>query len=133
MVTLTGVDPQQNPTATAGTSYSVSVGDAVSHREVGSTDANPGDIPYLSFSWDVNGDGVFGDAFGLNPTLDWSQLSALGIAPGQEFNVRVRVDDSFGGVTDSLAVPLAVVPEPASWLLAGLGMLMCIMLRRKPR
>ena len=133
MVTLTGVDPQQNPTATAGTSYSVSVGESVSLSAVGSTDANPGDIPYLSFSWDVNGDGVFGDAFGLNPTLDWSQLSALGIAPGQEFNVRVRVDDSFGGVTDSLAVPLAVVPEPASWLLAGLGMLMCIMLRRKPR
>jgi len=133
MVTLTGVDPQQNPTATAGTSYSVSVGESVSLSAVGSTDANPGDIPYLSFSWDVNGDGVFGDAFGLNPTLDWSQLSALGIAPGQEFNVRVRVDDSFGGVTDSLAVPLAVVPEPASWLLAGLGMLMCIVLRRKPR
>ena len=133
MVTLTGVDPQQNPTATAGTSYSVSVGESVSLSAVGSTDANPGDIPYLSFSWDVNGDGVFGDAFGLNPTLDWSQLAALGIAPGQEFNVRVRVDDSFGGVTDSLAVPLAVVPEPASWLLAGLGMLMCIVLRRKPR
>ena len=35
-----------------------------------------------TFSWDVNGDGTFGDATGATPTLTWAQLAALGITDG---------------------------------------------------
>src|SRR5262245_38174256 len=28
----------------------------------------------LTFSWDVNGDGTFGDATGASPTLSWAEL-----------------------------------------------------------
>ena len=33
---------------------------------------------YLFTSWDLNDDGVFGDAVGYTPQLTWSQLEALG-------------------------------------------------------
>jgi hypothetical protein len=133
MVTLTGVDPQQNPIAMAATLPTIAPGDSLLLSAAGSTDPNPGDIPYLTFSWDLNGDGIFGDAVGMNPSLNWSQLKALGISSNNSYNVRVRVDDSFGGVTDSLAVTLTVVPEPATLLslLLGLAMLGRRMMHRR--
>lgn len=57
-----------------------------------SFDTDPGDV--LSFSWDLNNDEVFDDATGANPTLSWSELTALGVQPGP---LRVRVRDSRGG------------------------------------
>ncbi|MCA1684777.1 MAG: lactonase family protein, partial [Planctomycetia bacterium] len=33
----------------------------------------------LNESWDLQGDGVYGDATGLSPTLTWAQLVALGL------------------------------------------------------
>src|SRR5207244_248534 len=47
----------------------------------------------LTYSWDVNGDGIFGDASGVNPTLTPSQLNALGLNDGPQTitNARVRV------------------------------------------
>lgn len=112
MVTLTGVDPQQNPIATAGASYALAVGENLLLSAAGSTDPNPGDIPLLSYSWDINGDGMFGDATGASPSLTWGELLALGIAGQQSYDVRVRVDDSFGGVTTSAAASLSVTAEP---------------------
>src|SRR5262249_50792445 len=64
------------------------------------------DLPYLQYSWDING--VTGAAFGPNPTLTWAQLSALGIGHSGTYQVDVRVDDTFGGVTTSAAVNLQV-------------------------
>ena len=64
----------------------------------------------LTYSWDVNGDGIFGDATGLNPELSWAQLTALGIENGpSSFNVRLRVDDGDGGIMTSLPVRLTVM------------------------
>src|SRR5262249_32048612 len=53
---------------------------------------------HLSYDWDINGDGQFGDV--LNPTnhvsLDWTQLHNLGISPfGGVYRARVKVTDSF--------------------------------------
>lgn len=121
MVTLTGVDPQQNPIATAGAGYNGAINQSLALSAAGSTDPNPGDIPYLTYSWDINGDGIFGDATGLNPTLSWAQLAGLGIQGQQAYNVRVRVDDSFGGVTTSAIASLYVVPEPSTWMLLSIG------------
>ncbi|MBX7074158.1 MAG: PKD domain-containing protein [Pirellulales bacterium] len=63
----------------------------------------------LSFSWDVNGDSVYGDATGASPTLTWAQLGALGIndGPGTR-EVTVRVTNTYGGFTDSAAASLSI-------------------------
>jgi hypothetical protein len=63
----------------------------------------------LSYSWDINGDGVYGDATGANPTLTWAQLNALGINDGPATrNVSVQVSDGLGDVVTSNPVTLTV-------------------------
>ena len=68
---------------------------------------------------DINGNGIFDDAFGFDPILTWEKLTALGIQPHQTYDVRVRVDDTFGGITTSATVSLQVVPEPSSWMMVS--------------
>ena len=49
----------------------------------------------LSYSWDVNGDGTFGDATGATPTLSYAQLVALGLGDGPTSKtVSLRVTDA---------------------------------------
>ena len=83
-------------------------GGSLSLNGSGSSDPDPLDT--LTYSWDVNGDGTFGDASGVSPTLTWSQLQALGINDGPRTvaNVRVRVDDGHGHVVDSPVTTLTV-------------------------
>jgi hypothetical protein len=72
----------------------------------GSSDPD-GDL--LSFSWDVNGDGVFRDAGGVSPTLSPEQLRNLGIDDGpQSLEVSVQVTDSKGASDTSLPTVLTV-------------------------
>jgi murein DD-endopeptidase MepM/ murein hydrolase activator NlpD len=49
----------------------------------------------LTYSWDINGDGIFGDATGVSPTLTAAQLDTLGLNDGPQTitNVRVQVSD----------------------------------------
>jgi ELWxxDGT repeat protein len=99
--------PNAKPVADAGSDYSIEEGDAVVLDASLSSDANLTDV--LSFSWDLNDDGVFGDATGINPTVSWTQLSALGIADAPVTTpIRVKVNDGAGGVTISAPVNLAV-------------------------
>ncbi|MFV2067898.1 MAG: PKD domain-containing protein, partial [Pirellulales bacterium] len=94
------------PTADAGSPYSVDEGSAL---VVTGTASDPGSDDLLAFSWDINGDGTFGDATGPSPTLTWAELNALGISDGPSmFNVLVRVDDGDGGVTTSAVAVLTV-------------------------
>ncbi len=86
------------PTASAGGPYAITVGDALTLSAAASSD--PDGDP-LTYSWDVNGDGAYGDATGVNPTLSAAQLSALGIAAPSVYSVRVQVDDGQGNVVVS--------------------------------
>jgi hypothetical protein len=100
----TGFDLPPNPCA--GGPYLLPEGQALVLDATCTT--NPTGYP-LTFTWDVNGDGIFGDATGMTPTLSWSQLNALGISNGpSSFQVRVRVDDGHGHVVDSAPVALTV-------------------------
>jgi uncharacterized delta-60 repeat protein len=94
------------PVASAGGPYAINEGDGLNLDASATSDAD-GDS--LLYSWDVNGDGVFGDATGVGPTLTWGDLVALGINDGtRNFGPRVRVDDQHGGVTTSSAAALTV-------------------------
>jgi len=92
------------PTVDAGGPYTINEGDGLSLSGAG---ADPADV--LSYSWDINGDGTFGDAVGAAPTVTWNQLVALGINNGPStFNVKLRVDDGDGGVAVSTSTLLTV-------------------------
>jgi len=97
----------QNPTADAGGPYVLNEGDVLLLDASASFDPDLGDV--LTYSWDLNGDAVFGDATGVAPSVTWAELLALGIDDGpQSFNVTVRVDDGAGG-TDDASTTLDVV------------------------
>src|SRR5262249_37351509 len=68
----------------------------------------------LSFSWDINGDGIYGDAIGANPTLTWAQLTAPGVTagPGSAARARVAVSDGDGHTVTSAVVTLAYAGPP---------------------
>jgi len=95
------------PTSDAGGPYTIDEGSNLSLQGVG-TDAGGAADP-LTYSWDLNGDLVFGDATGANPTVTWAQLAALGITNGPaSYDVRLRVSDSHGATTESTVVALTV-------------------------
>ena len=86
------------PTADAGGPYTIAEGQSLALSGSG-TDP---DQDALTFAWDVNGDGTFGDATGAAPTITWAQLNALGINDGPaSFNVKVRTNDGHGNTTTS--------------------------------
>jgi streptogramin lyase len=100
----------QPPVANAGGPYTIYAGNSLTLD--GSRSTDPDGDP-LTYSWDSNGDGVYGDATGVSPTLTWSQLQALGIGAGT-FNVSVQVDDGHGNVVTSPVTTLTVQPVPTA-------------------
>ena len=104
------VIPNHPPVATANGAYSVLPGGVITLSAAGSSDP---DSQSLTYSWDVNGDGNFGDATGVSPTLTWSQLGLLGIATSLDTrSVRVRATDSMG---------LSTVSNPTTLTVAATG------------
>jgi len=101
------------PIPNAGGPYTIEEGGGITLNASATTDAD-GDA--LLYSWDVNGDGVFGDATGVSPTLTWNDLVALGVNDGlRNSTVRLRVDDQHGGIaTAGTAFTLANVAPTAA-------------------
>lgn len=96
------------PTAHAGGPYTIPEGGSLTLDALGSSD--PDGDP-LDYSWDVNGDGTFGDATGVNPSLPWAALVSLGITDGNNtslYEVRVRIDDGHGHVATSEPTALMI-------------------------
>ncbi len=86
------------PVANSGNLYSFAEGNAVVLNGTASTDP---DGDQLSYSWDLNNDGAFGDVFGVQPTVIWESLAGLGLTDGS-FTIRLRVEDGRGGRSDSV-------------------------------
>lgn len=84
------------PTAIAGGPYSLSVGGSIILNGASST-AAPG-ASLVSYDWDVNGDGFFGDLTGAQPMLTSSVFSL----PLGEPTIALRVTDSLGGTNTAI-------------------------------
>lgn len=109
------------PVADAGGPYTIFEGQGLTLDGSGSSDA---DEDPLTFSWDVNGDGTFGDAVGMSPSLSWGQLLALEIDNGPSTrNVKVRVDDGTGNVVESSAATLTINNTRPLVAVGGVGQL----------
>jgi Ca2+-binding RTX toxin-like protein len=95
------------PIADAGGPYTLREGDSLTLDASGSSDPDP--LDQLTYLWDVNGDGIYGDATGISPTLTWAQLNALGVQDGpSSYPVSVRVEDGWGVPVDSVSSELVV-------------------------
>lgn len=94
------------PLAIAAGPYNIAEADSLTLD--GSFSDDPDGDPIV-ISWDINDDGIFGDAIGVTPNLTGAQLQALGILNGPStFEVRVRVDDGQGHVVTSSPTALTV-------------------------
>ena len=111
-----GAVENEAPIANAGGPYTINEGAGLTLD--GSKSSDPEGDP-LTYSWDINGDGTFGDATGVNPTLTPAQLLLLGIGaqPGT-FNVKVQVSDGVHTVT-SAAVLLTVLDVAPAVAITG--------------
>lgn len=104
-VTITVNGQNDAPTAVVSAIAPIAEGQSLTLNASGSSDIDAGTT--LTYSWDVNGDGVYGDATGVNPTLTWAQLQALsppvnqGGNPATTYNVRVRTSDGFTSTTSA--------------------------------
>ncbi|EKD28224.1 MAG: hypothetical protein ACD_79C00380G0001 [uncultured bacterium] len=62
----------QAPLANAGGPYIIGIGDELIFDASQSSDPDAGDN--LTYSWDLNQDGIFDDAVGVNPSISWSNM-----------------------------------------------------------
>ena len=93
-LTITVVDQDENPVAIVGP-YLVNEGSGVVLDGSGSSDPEGSS---LSFSWDLNNDGIFGDVIGATPTLDWATLNSWGILNQGVHAIGLRVTDGTGNI-----------------------------------
>ena len=58
------------------------------------------DSDSITYSWDLNNDGNFSDAFGASATVAWSSLQSLvpAINDNGTYNATLRVNDGFGNL-----------------------------------
>ena len=71
--------------------------------------------PSATFTWDVNGDGTFGDATDASPTLSADQLVTLGLGDGPaSLTVTLQVTEGATIDTDTTALTITNVAPTAS-------------------
>ena len=100
------ITASQMPTKpSAGGPYAASEGGTLSLIGTGSTGGTGGTLTY---SWDINGDGKYGDATGLSPTLTWGQILALGIGRTSATLTNVRVEVSDGAYPPVVSDPTSL-------------------------
>src|SRR5262249_14310634 len=92
------------PTASAGGAYTINEGQYLTLNGSATAATN---TQLLGISWDLNGDGIFGDAVDTSvtfprtsatsrPTLTWAQLEALGLTHGGTSTIAMQVTTTNG-------------------------------------
>ncbi len=100
LLEVTVTDVNDAPVANAGGAYSISEGDSLTLSAAGSVDEDKNPLTYL---WDLNNDGKFGEFSGVAPVVTWSQLQALSppVNDDGKFTVAVRVFDPSNASSDA--------------------------------
>jgi Domain of unknown function (DUF4114)/PKD domain len=93
----------------AGGPYTINQGQGLSLSGSATPAANS---TILSRLWDVNGDGTYGEATGLTPTLTWAKLVDLGLGHPGTYTIGFRVTsdnntvDAYSTVTVAYVAPI---------------------------
>jgi Dockerin type I domain len=74
--------------------YTILVGEAVTL----SLALPPVDVPPLSFHWDLNGDGIYGDVTGASVTISWELLVQFGLGGEGMYWIAVQVSDGVNAI-----------------------------------
>ncbi len=104
------------PIADAGGPYTLAEGGSLS-LDAGDSFEPSGRA--VTYSWDLNGDGRFGDVTGARTGLGWEQLVGLGIDDDGERVVTVRATDDQGEVSESSATVVVTNTEPTATMTGG--------------
>lgn len=99
---LLSVDPVVN----AGGPYVLTAGGSLTLDGSAVKSATSGSIK--TWSWDLNGDGTFGDATGRSPTLTRQQLQNLGVDTNAAFTATLRVGFAKTSKTASVEVKASI-------------------------
>jgi hypothetical protein len=108
------------PTAATTGPWQLNVGDALTLDATPSFDS---DGTIATVLWDLDRDGVFGEAAGRTTQLSWPTVERLVCAGScridQPYDIAVRVIDNDGGTADARASrrlrPAAPTPSPSRW------------------
>ncbi len=99
---------------TVGGPYTITEGSGFSPR----ASASDPDHDTLTYSWDLNGDGIYGDATGASPNVTAAQMAALGLGNSRAatWPVRVKVSDGVNlGVVAATTLTITNVPPKATF------------------
>ena len=107
----TSVTLTVRPRAVAGGPYAIAEGQSLT---LDGRDSSAG----ANYRWDLNGDGDFSDAVGVNPTLSWSQLQALGLDDGPR-TITGQLSVSVGDLLWQSELKITVQNSPPVVQLAG--------------
>ncbi len=72
--------------------------------------------------WDLNGDGLFTDATGLQPLLSIAMMESWGFSPGMTWDIGLRVTALYGDGVDISMTQVTFVPIPGAALLGAIGL-----------
>src|SRR5690606_13037614 len=101
-------------------------GDALSLDGSRSSDPDPAPDRIVTYEWDLDGDGVYGEVTGAAPIVVWGQVEALmcgGDCDDGDYTIGLRVTDTFGAqatatTTVSLTADFALFVSPEVQALA---------------
>ena len=102
----------QLPVISTGGTYVIYEGTDLALDASNTTDAD-GDI--LTYAWDLDNDGIFDDALGVSPTVNWENLVSLGLISQQvDYHIGLQVTDDAGSYVASTTFSIQPVPANAS-------------------
>jgi hypothetical protein len=109
-VDITVTFPNAAPIANANGAYVTDLGLGITVNGSGSSDpdAGTGDS-IVSYEWDIDGDGTFGDVTGVSVTLSAAELAGFGLDAAGNYTICLKVTDRYGATgTDDATVTLEV-------------------------
>ncbi|NLF32487.1 MAG: tandem-95 repeat protein, partial [Planctomycetes bacterium] len=86
------------------TPYAIAEGGSIQFDAGGSTD---NETDPLTYSWDLNNDGTYGDSAEANPTFSWAQLVAAGIDDNGVYTIGLQLFDGSNTVTGTTTLTVA--------------------------